>query len=204
METIFGFFMNETIGYVLCGGRSSRMTYPKPLLRWNNMYFADHIAQKLYKGGCTKVYLVGKHTYLHHCKTLFIRDEHQKYHPLCGVLTALQHASSKQICIAPCDIPELRIEDIKNLIKSSAITYHPQNPLFCLLSKEHLSRVKKYFSQDNSIYDFVSIGNELHVSKTQKHLSNYNYPEELNMEKDNTNITLSILEWHYRIICMIE
>ena len=175
--------MRKPTGYVLCGGRSERMKYPKALLRWKNTYFADHIAQQLYEGGCTNVFLVGKECFLHHCTTPYIQDTISKYHPLSGILTALQHSNTEQICIAPCDIPTITSDDVNLLVKSTPITYHPQNPLLCLLHRNHISRVRTYLSEDNSIYDFVSIGNELHNISSETKLPNYNYPEDFIMDK---------------------
>ena len=137
--------MIETTGYVLCGGRSERMKYPKALLLWRNMYFADHIAKKLYEGGCTKVFLVGKECFLYHCTTPHIQDTISKYHPLSGILTALQHSNTEQICVSPCDTPTIMSDEVDRLIKSTPITYHPQNPLLCVLYRNHITRVRNFY-----------------------------------------------------------
>ncbi len=175
--------MRQTTGYVLCGGRSERMKYPKSLLRWQNKYFADHIAQQLYEGGCAKVFLVGKESFLHHCTTPYIQDTTSKYHPLSGILTALQHSQTEQICISPCDIPTITSDEVDRLVRSNPLTYHPHNPLLCLLHRNDITRVRNYLYEDNSIYDFVSIGNELHSIRSETKLPNYNCPEDFIMDK---------------------
>lgn len=202
--------MIETTGYVLCGGRSERMKFPKALLLWRNMYFADHIAKKLYEGGCTKVFLVGKECFLYHCTTPHIQDTTQKYHPLSGILTALQHSNTEQICISPCDTPTIMADEVDRLIKSTPITYHPQNPLLCVLHRNHITRVRNFLYEDNSIYDFVSIGNELHSIRLEEKLPNYNYPKDMIMDrkdedsntKDGTGLTIDHLSssgWKHHV-----
>ena len=195
--------MKSVTGYVLCGGESRRMTYPKALLRWNNnVFFADHIAQQLSLGGCEQVFLVGKDMFLYHCQTRTIFENATKQHPLCGILCALEHSTTKLICVAPCDMPQINSNMISKLLQQEPIAYHHQNPLLSLLSKDHIDRVRHFLSQDNSVYDFVSIGNELHESQN---IANYNSPKEFMMDKDNPQITFeqaSSNSWKVHLISL--
>ena len=179
------------------------MTYPKPLLRWNNnIFFADHIAQQLSLAGCQQVFLVGKDMFLYHCQTPIIYESTTKHHPLSGILGALEHSKTKEICVVPCDMPQINSHVLSNLLQQNPIAYHPQNPLLSLLSTDHIDRARLFLSQDNSVYNFVSIGNELYESHN---IPNYNSPKEFTMDKDNSQITFeqaSSNSWKVHLISL--
>ena len=88
---------------------------------------------------------------------------------------------------------------VDRLIKSTLL------PII-LKTIDYVYYTKSYHSsestcEDNSIYDFVSIGNELHSIRSEEKLPSYNYPKDMIMDrkdedsntKDITGLTIDHL-----------
>jgi molybdenum cofactor guanylyltransferase len=90
-------------GYVLAGGRSSRMGRDKALLPFRGGALADSIARAVAQAAGSVV-IVGRDELAGH---LVIPDLYPGEGPLGGIVTALRHTRAHWNLIAACDMPGL-------------------------------------------------------------------------------------------------
>jgi molybdopterin-guanine dinucleotide biosynthesis protein A len=102
-------------GYVLVGGRSSRMGRDKALLPFRGGALVQSVARAVSEavGSATLVGDPGRYGALGYP---VIPDLQPGEGPLGGILTALRHSGADWNFIAACDMPQLRPETLRELI----------------------------------------------------------------------------------------
>lgn len=93
-------------GFVLIGGRSSRMGQDKALLTFGNLPLAARIAN-LVQSVCGGVTLVGSRAKYSSLGFPVIEDIFPNQGPLGGIHSALTHAHAPRSLIVGCDMPHL-------------------------------------------------------------------------------------------------
>ena len=109
-------------GYVLAGGRSSRMGRDKALIPVDGVPLAARIADVLAAAGLD-VYLIRRghpadppwHLPDGAALPVVHEPDDGEPHPLHGVVTALTHAG-EDVLVCPCDLPALTAEDVGVLL----------------------------------------------------------------------------------------
>jgi molybdopterin-guanine dinucleotide biosynthesis protein A len=94
-------------GYVLAGGRSSRMGADKSLLPLAGKPLIAHAVAKL-RRICAEVHIVGSNPALATYGSL-VPDIHPGCGPIGGIESALAHASNDWILVLPVDVPFLPV-----------------------------------------------------------------------------------------------
>jgi len=133
-------------GYVLAGGKSSRMGQDKALLELAGRPLALHAVMKL-RRVCADIHILSGRTELEVFAPL-VRDLHEGCGPLGGIEAALEHSRHDWSLFMPVDMPFLPIaflngwmsyvidrESLGTRMAMFTVDETPQ-PLFCLLHKE--------------------------------------------------------------------
>lgn len=109
-------------GYVLAGGRSSRMGRDKALLPFRGRTLAQSIARavELAAGSAT---FVGNPQLFAEAGYPAIPDLYPGEGPLGGILTALRHSSADWSLITACDMPELTEPFLRSLLETAEASH---------------------------------------------------------------------------------
>jgi molybdopterin-guanine dinucleotide biosynthesis protein A len=105
-------------GYVLVGGRSSRMGCDKALLPWRGGTLLESVACAVSLAAGSAV-LVGTRQLYGHFGYPAIPDLYPGAGPLGAILTALHHTSADWNLAAACDMPELSAEFLRLLLRAA-------------------------------------------------------------------------------------
>jgi molybdopterin-guanine dinucleotide biosynthesis protein A len=105
-------------GFVLVGGRSSRMGRDKALLLHHGEALASAIAREVERaaGQCT---LIGDPSRYQPLGYPVIADIYPGEGPLGGILTALRHSSADWNVIVACDMPQITAELFRGLLEAA-------------------------------------------------------------------------------------
>ncbi len=141
------------IGYILAGGKSSRMGTDKGFLVLNGKAIVQHVIEQI-QPALDKVIIVSDNPHYQKFGLEIIGDLIKNIGPAGGIYSALNHASSNQIFIVSCDVPFINSAAVNFMIeasKQSQITL-PQHenkiePLFGIYSKQCLPQWKKNIQQ---------------------------------------------------------
>jgi molybdopterin-guanine dinucleotide biosynthesis protein A len=104
----------ECAGFVLVGGRSSRMGYPKGLLAIGGETLAARTA-RLLASVASPVTLVGAPDLYGNLGHEVIPDDFDGLGPLAGILTALRSTTAEWNLVVACDMPGLTIDFLEHL-----------------------------------------------------------------------------------------
>ena len=136
--------LKNTNGYILAGGKSSRMGSDKGLLFFNGKPIVQIIIEQL-QPAVNKTIIVSNNSDYEKFGLEVIPDLIQGKGPAGGIHAALSHMDSEQIFIVSCDMPYITAKAIQYMMEQashSQITL-PTNhgkaePLFGVYSKECL------------------------------------------------------------------
>ncbi len=142
----------ETVcaGWVLAGGRSSRMGREKALLEIDGQPLVSR-ALRLLHPLCSSVAIVGPPERYQQLGFTVMADERPEIGPLGGILTALAHSEVDRNLVVACDLPYLSAEWLRYLIgraaQSSARVVLPQStsgpePLCAVYHRESAATIR--------------------------------------------------------------
>lgn len=125
-------------GYILAGGKSSRMGQDKGHLLLADLPMTAHIIRQM--NVCVdEIIIVSGHASYHNYNISVIPDIIPNVGPVGGIFTALSHSCTPFNLIVSCDTPFITSEAITHLIrhaKHNAISFasvnHQKHPLFGL------------------------------------------------------------------------
>lgn len=144
---------NNVNGYILAGGKSSRMRTDKGLLLLNGRTIVENIIRQL-EPAVGKVTIVANSSRYEQFGVEVIPDIIPGIGPSGGIHAALHHSDSAHNFIVSCDMPFITTEAIQTIIVRPALTeitlpfYQQQlEPLFGLYSKNCLDKWKELIRQ---------------------------------------------------------
>ncbi len=106
-------------GFVLVGGKSSRMGRDKALLAWNGATLAQHAAQ-IVAEACGSTALVGEPLRYSSLGYPVFADRFPGCGPIGGIATALSVSTAAWNLVIGCDMPALTPESLRLLLAEAA------------------------------------------------------------------------------------
>ena len=144
-------------GYVLCGGRSTRMGRDKEFVEIEGRPLALRVAEAL---GVERVLLVGRpEEALERLGLPVVHDRAATFqHPLLGVEAALEHAGGPAL-FAPCDLGWLDRESVKHLLAAEPPVVASDgtrlHPLLAVLTPALLPAVRSILEGQGSVHELA-------------------------------------------------
>jgi len=117
-------------GYVLAGGKSSRMRRDKALLELAGKPLALRAVEKL-RRVCADVYILGDRSDLEMYAPV-IRDLHEGCGPLAGIEAALSHSEKMWNLFMAVDMPFLPVEFLQNWMERVLQQKSARSSMFCV------------------------------------------------------------------------
>jgi molybdopterin-guanine dinucleotide biosynthesis protein A len=111
----------QASGFVLAGGRSTRMGRNKALLPFHGMTLVEHVAGMV-REATGSVTLIGDPVQLAHLGLPVVADKLPGAGPAAGIYTALTITSSDWNLIAGCDMPAITCDILLGLLRRAAMT----------------------------------------------------------------------------------
>jgi molybdenum cofactor guanylyltransferase len=102
-------------GYVLAGGKSSRMGQDKGLMRFGSRALVEYSIFAL-SGLADKIYLVTANREYEQFHLPLVEDTLKEVGPAGGILTALQHTDTDCNIVLSCDMPFMQNRLIQSLL----------------------------------------------------------------------------------------
>ncbi|MEO8026170.1 MAG: molybdenum cofactor guanylyltransferase [Bryobacteraceae bacterium] len=178
-------------GYVLVGGRSTRMGRDKALLEWRNprdapnesIALAGHVA-KIVEVAAGSVTLVGDPDHYGHLGFPVVDDLHPGLGPLSGIEAALSHTAADWNLIVACDLPNLDPGFLRMLLnrKENVVASDSNGPALCgVLHRDVRSAVAQVVGSGQLSWNgFLDrIGAVRVPAASPKILANINTPQDL-------------------------
>ena len=109
-------------GYVLVGGKSSRMGRDKALLAWHGTTLAQHVARIVGEAAGSAT-LIGDPARYSHLGYAVYPDRLAGHGPISGVATALAISPADWALIAGCDMPAISVAALRLLLDEAARTH---------------------------------------------------------------------------------
>ncbi len=188
-------------GIVLCGGKSSRMGTDKGLLQKDGKTWTELAYDKLTTLGLPVKLSVNEHQLETYSKlfdpALFIKDQISLHGPLAGLLTAHSQAVDSDLLLLACDITDISIPTIQELINAyqelkneyDFFVFQQQGewePLLGIYTSGGLKKIYTLYEQGdlkkNSMKNMLEISNTFSISLSEeqkKEFRNYNEIKDL-------------------------
>ena len=172
------------IGLVLAGGESKRMGTDKALMHYYNDPQYAHVYNLLLLC-CQKAYVsTREYRFPNHYPQLI--DQFLVGGPINGILTALKNFPGYSIITAPCDMPDLTVSLIKDLISqhnpealASCYTFDNQpEPLITIWNTQSFQYLFTQVKDGNYSPKSFLKNHDIHFISSSKPLLNINTPEE--------------------------
>jgi molybdopterin-guanine dinucleotide biosynthesis protein A len=186
-------------GYVLAGGKSSRMGRDKALLELRGKPLVQHAVVKLQRM-CADVHLLGNRNELAVYGPL-VRDVHEGRGPLGGIEAALEHSRHDWNLFMPVDMPFLptallawwlpmALAKEKEGTRMAMLTVDgvPQ-PALCLLHKDVLSFVKQ--AMERSVFRLFRVFEETERELSAAHSGGSSVLFNLSLSEDQAFFVVS-------------
>jgi molybdopterin-guanine dinucleotide biosynthesis protein A len=173
-------------GFVLTGGRSSRMGRDKAALPWGGATLVEYVAACV-RAAASQVTLVGAPERYAHLGLPAIADRYQDCGPLGGICTALESTGADWNLIVACDMPGVTADFLSGLFEAAETAdvdclipesdgLHP----LCAVYHRRAGPVAKrqILSKSFKMHDFVASLQALTLPAPAASVENINTPQD--------------------------
>ena len=190
-------------GYILAGGKNSRMNGDKKLfLNYQGETFCDHILHAFVMLPETYISVEAKEPYLHLGMPMVV-DKYKEIGPMGGICSGLQSIEAEALLVAACDMPMIDQRIVRRLLeayqKQAKITIvksgDRMHPLLGIYPKSVLPFMEKFIEEKcYKMMALLEMAGYQVVETTQedKSVSNINTIEEYKMLNKNSGKTTLI------------
>ncbi len=155
--------MSKVSGYILAGGKSSRMGKDKGLLTFNNRTFVEEIAKQL-QPVVESVIIVTNNVEYHAFGYEILPDAIKQKGPLGGLYTALKHSKTNHNIIVSCDTPFVNTKVFETLLQNptnndaTLVSIQSEiQPLMGVYSQACFFKIQQSIElQQYKMYDFIN------------------------------------------------
>src|SRR5205807_1738795 len=105
-------------GFVLAGGRSSRMGRDKALLPYKSGTLMEHVAEQVLRAA-GNVALIGNPSSYEHLGYPVYADRMPNNGPLGGIYTALSVSKADWNLIVACDLPRISVTQLRQVLEAA-------------------------------------------------------------------------------------
>lgn len=173
----------DAAGYVLAGGRSTRMGRDKALLPFGGRTLLQHVAG-IVREAAGEVTVLGDPEKYGRLGLRAIPDVVPDSGPMGGLLTAMKDANEPRILLVACDMPNLTVAFLRELIGTKGEIVVPDSgrlhPLCAIYARRWWPAVEFAVRQRLlKMHDFLSTVPVQRVPADPNLLKNLNTPEDL-------------------------
>ncbi len=115
-------------GVLLAGGQSSRMGFPKGLIKFRERTLVER-AFDLLASTCSEVLLSSTHRLYNNLPSKSIPDEFTDAGPLGGICSAMKAAAFPQVFVIPVDLPFIEEVHIRHILTAALHSEIPVIPI---------------------------------------------------------------------------
>jgi len=116
MSRWYHFPVSSRAGYVLVGGKSSRMGRNKALLPYHGITLAESVGEVV-RAAAGPTTRVGDQRHAAPSEIGFVPDLYPGEGPLGGIISALDHSQADWNLIVACDMPGLKVDFLRQLLE---------------------------------------------------------------------------------------
>lgn len=173
------FEKNIMPGYILAGGKSSRMGTDKGLLSLGSKPLIQYVIEKL-EPAVEKIVIVSNNPEYRNFGFEVINDVIKDCGPAGGIHSALNHCHSRQVFVVSCDLPFISTQAARYIIQNAALqqitipVYHERTePLFAVYTNECLKKWQELIEHRIiKLHDMVSYFKLLKLNVSNNELFN--------------------------------
>ncbi len=189
--------LDQIPAYILCGGKSSRMTTEKGLVKLQENTFIDRIISVLESNNML-VKLITENENYSEIGYEILPDIYKNKGPLAGIHSALADSKKESILVLSCDIPLFNSQTLtalhSNAVPEKEVVYATANgkdhPLVGFYKKSLLKKLEN--ALDNNDLKVMNFVKEQNFQKIEiddaRSLSNINTPLELQELENNIEL----------------
>lgn len=148
-------------GYILAGGKSSRMGTDKGLMHFHGKPMIVHVIEQL-KPAVDKIVIVSNNPEYEKFGFEVVTDLIKNIGPAGGIFTALSHTDTEKNVMVSCDMPFIKTEAVRFLIEFAEeheivlpVFKNNPEPLFGMYSKSCQTKWKEWI--DKGIYKLTDL-----------------------------------------------
>ena len=178
-------------GYILAGGRSSRMGEDKGLILLNGKPIISYVINQLKPAVDTIIIVSNNKEYVKFGYEV-IEDTIKNIGPSAGILAALNHTNTEKNFVVSCDMPFIAIPSIEYIINQSEgyqitvpIYKDKYEPMFAVYSKECINKWEELIELGTyKMMDIINHFMVLKVNVDNNHLFNDSLFININTKED--------------------